>query len=201
MTSDPKQNHPAEHQTKGITMPDAFDALRTRDLFLLRKPRSNENLAPRTTFDPIQEAQNDYEGYLADANSQGVNLESGNFQNHSLTAFHELSTSWNIPQPTWDNSITSDESAQLRTLSTHIDLHVFSVAKGSRSRKYPRGRRRSLTAQEKGEALEIRKVKACWTCHLSKIKVLLGQISFIARICLPSIIVLPQRSWFSMSTM
>lgn len=34
-----------------------------------------------------------------------------------------------------------------------------------------RGRQRALTVQEKQEALVVRKQKACWACHLSKIKV------------------------------
>lgn len=37
--------------------------------------------------------------------------------------------------------------------------------------KPPRGRQRALTTQEKKEAREVRKAKACWACHLSKIKV------------------------------
>jgi hypothetical protein len=50
--------------------------------------------------------------------------------------------------------------------------HVFSAySRGSSSSKLPRGRQRALTAQERRAALEVRKAKACWACHLSKIKV------------------------------
>lgn len=34
-----------------------------------------------------------------------------------------------------------------------------------------RCRQRALTAEEKNHALNVRKAKACWACHLSKIKV------------------------------
>lgn len=39
------------------------------------------------------------------------------------------------------------------------------------SPKPPRGRQRALTTQQRSEALSVRKAKACWACHLSKIKV------------------------------
>ena len=50
--------------------------------------------------------------------------------------------------------------------------YVFSTrVSGSLSPKPPRGRQRALTTKEKREALVVRKAKACWACHLSKIKV------------------------------
>ena len=50
--------------------------------------------------------------------------------------------------------------------------HMFSTrVSGSSSPRPPRGRQRALTTKEKREALDVRKAKACWACHLSKIKV------------------------------
>jgi len=48
--------------------------------------------------------------------------------------------------------------------------HIFSAYPGIAGPKLPRGRQRALTSQEKREALDVRKAKACWACHLSKIK-------------------------------
>jgi hypothetical protein len=49
--------------------------------------------------------------------------------------------------------------------------HVFSAYPGEPKSTPARGRQRALTSQEKQEALIVRKAKACWACHLSKIKV------------------------------
>jgi hypothetical protein len=49
--------------------------------------------------------------------------------------------------------------------------HVFSAYPGEPKSAPTRGRQRALTSQEKQEALVVRKAKACWACHLSKIKV------------------------------
>lgn len=50
--------------------------------------------------------------------------------------------------------------------------HIFSANMPEPpSPKAPRGRQRALTTQEKQEASDVRKAKACWACHLSKIKV------------------------------
>lgn len=51
--------------------------------------------------------------------------------------------------------------------------HIFTFYPGiSKSEpKLPRGRQRCLTSKEKEEAREVRDAKACWACHLSKIKV------------------------------
>lgn len=50
--------------------------------------------------------------------------------------------------------------------------HIFSAySRETSSSKLPRGRQRALTAQQRRAALEVRKAKACWACHLSKIKV------------------------------
>jgi hypothetical protein len=51
--------------------------------------------------------------------------------------------------------------------------HVFTAYPGIRKtpQKLPRGRQRALTTKEKQEAREVREAKACWACHLSKIKV------------------------------
>jgi hypothetical protein len=51
--------------------------------------------------------------------------------------------------------------------------HVFSAYPGESKSGPARGRQRALTSQEKQEALIVRKAKACWACHLSKIKVCL----------------------------
>ena len=53
--------------------------------------------------------------------------------------------------------------------------HVFSVFLGEPKLASTRGRQRALTSQEKQEALVVRKAKACWACHLSKIKVFILQ--------------------------
>jgi hypothetical protein len=52
----------------------------------------------------------------------------------------------------------------------HSNLFGTQVPESSSPRP-PRGRQRALTTQEKREALDVRKAKACWACHLSKIKV------------------------------
>ena len=51
--------------------------------------------------------------------------------------------------------------------------HIFTTYPGitKHSQKLPRGRQRSLTTKEKQEARQVREAKACWACHLSKIKV------------------------------
>ena len=51
--------------------------------------------------------------------------------------------------------------------------HVFTAYPGitKTPQKLPRGRQRALTTKEKQEAREVREAKACWACHLSKIKV------------------------------
>lgn len=51
--------------------------------------------------------------------------------------------------------------------------HIFTATNitGSASPKSRGGRTRALTPQEKQETLDVRKAKACWACHLSKIKV------------------------------
>ena len=51
--------------------------------------------------------------------------------------------------------------------------HEFAATNitGSVSPKSRGGRTRALTPQEKQETLDVRKAKACWACHLSKIKV------------------------------
>jgi hypothetical protein len=55
----------------------------------------------------------------------------------------------------------------------HDHQHIFTFYPGiSKSEpKLPRGRQRRLTSKEKEEAREVRDAKACWACHLSKIKV------------------------------
>jgi len=55
---------------------------------------------------------------------------------------------------------------------TQSDLHshIFSAYLGEQKAPPVRGRQRALTFQEKQEALVVRKAKACWACHLSKIK-------------------------------
>jgi len=62
--------------------------------------------------------------------------------------------------------------------------HVFSAYGGITRSKPLRGRQRPLTAQEKKEAREVREAKACWACHLSKIKVPLSIFSYCANECL-----------------
>lgn len=49
--------------------------------------------------------------------------------------------------------------------------HIFTIYPGIEKPKPLRGRQRGLTAQEKKNAREVREAKACWACHLSKIKV------------------------------
>jgi len=49
-------------------------------------------------------------------------------------------------------------------------FHILHAHPGLSSPKLHRGRQRALTTQEKKEALDVRKAKACWACHLSKIK-------------------------------
>jgi hypothetical protein len=50
--------------------------------------------------------------------------------------------------------------------------HMFkAVVPGSASPKSRGIRTRALTPQEKQETRDVRKAKACWACHLSKIKV------------------------------
>jgi hypothetical protein len=49
--------------------------------------------------------------------------------------------------------------------------HMFSAIVPESPSSKPRGRQRALTKQEKQEASDVRKAKACWACHLSKIKV------------------------------
>lgn len=55
--------------------------------------------------------------------------------------------------------------------------HASSVSTALSNPKRRGARNRTLTPQEKQEAMDVRKAKACWACHLSKIKVPLIQIA------------------------
>lgn len=68
------------------------------------------------------------------------------------------------------NSPPPSSSSPQQSNETHS--HVFSAYPGEPKTAAPRGRQRALTVQEKQEALVVRKAKACWACHLSKIKVM-----------------------------
>lgn len=53
----------------------------------------------------------------------------------------------------------------------HQHILTFYPGVTKASNKALRGRQRRLTAKEKQEARQVREAKACWACHLSKIKV------------------------------
>jgi len=71
------------------------------------------------------------------------------------------------PPPGSSSSQTQNESHS----------HIFSAHLGEAKPTPTRGRQRALTSQEKQEALVVRKAKACWACHLSKIKVTISHRS------------------------
>jgi hypothetical protein len=58
-----------------------------------------------------------------------------------------------------------------RPLDIAHHAHAFSSFPGIRRPKIQKGRQRSLTKEEKKQAREVREVKACWACHISKTKV------------------------------
>jgi len=71
----------------------------------------------------------------------------------------------------WSQVSTPTTGASPSQQQAETHTHVFSALPGVSNPKLPRGRQRALTSQEKREALDVRKAKACWACHLSKIKV------------------------------
>jgi hypothetical protein len=72
---------------------------------------------------------------------------------------------------TWQQIASSPQSSPSPNQIGGYPLMFTARPRGSSSPKSTRGRQRALTPQEKQHALEVRKAKACWACHLSKIKV------------------------------
>jgi hypothetical protein len=72
----------------------------------------------------------------------------------------------------WSHISSSPQSLSSSGHQGEHPSHIYSTFKDLPNPKLPRGRQRALTSQEKQEALDVRKAKACWACHLSKIKVI-----------------------------
>jgi hypothetical protein len=86
----------------------------------------------------------------------------------SSTAVHGSPQSESL---TWQQIGLSPQSSPSPNQIGGHPLMFTACPRGSSTAKSTRGRQRPLTVQEKQEALEVRKAKACWACHLSKIKV------------------------------
>jgi hypothetical protein len=71
----------------------------------------------------------------------------------------------------WSHVGSPLSTASSTVQHTENHSHVFSAYLSEPKSAPARGRQRALTSQEKQEALVVRKAKACWACHLSKIKV------------------------------
>lgn len=112
---------------------------------------------------------------------------------YSSLASDSESSDWHVISPHHTDAVYSAESPKSNDSPwSHIDSlptsptplqqhaeahsHVFSARTGdTKSTTTTRGRHRALTTQQRQEALKVRMAKACWSCHISKIKVFISK--------------------------
>lgn len=119
----------------------------------------------------LQNDQQGVEAFRTDAVSPLWDGESEGW--HVVSSYAPSSAqSHDSPQST-DSSWSHVEASPPATASPQNERHshIFSAYPDEPRASPNRGRQRPLTSQEKQEALVVRKAKACWACHLSKIKV------------------------------
>lgn len=117
----------------------------------------------------LESAQHDSKSMITDPLSPSGTEEWLVVPSHASSSVpaHESPRSAGSP---WSHVSSPVPKSESPPPSAEIHSHVFSAYAGVAGPKLPRGRQRALTVQEKREALDVRKAKACWACHLSKIK-------------------------------
>lgn len=120
----------------------------------------------------LQTDHRNSEPYSAEPRSPAWEGESDGWQmipSYPPSTIHSYDSPQSQGSP-WSHVGSPSPSSSPPKQHTEPHSHVFSAYPGEPQSAPARGRQRPLTSQEKQEALVVRKAKACWACHLSKIK-------------------------------
>jgi len=170
----------AEHRQGIKSMPGTSYISRTKDASTLGKLGSDQNFTALEIFDPVHKERGDYETHPADADYGRNILEIEKHPYDELTTSHEFTSFQNTSLITQDTSL-SWEPVNRFNESFDPHLNYLNKAPVSPTRRYlHKARRRGhLPKQVAEEARKIRKIGACWTCHISESSVIFRRMSII----------------------